>query len=276
MLILMELHPQKDWQTECYSMGGGMFMSPTKSIKLVALGLGVVVFMTAGCATKKFVRQSIQESVQPLQANLNKVDQKTDQNAEQIRDVDRRSESGIAQAQNAADQAHQAATTADQHAQVAQQVGEKGLAQANEAQEMVNNIDNYKPAQQATVLFALNKSTLTTEDKQRLDQLVQTVKTLKHYVIEVQGYTDSTGSKAYNLQLSQRRADAVVRYLTLNGDIPLVKIHNLGYGEAAPVNPNNTRKGRALNRRVQITVLVPQMPNAPQSAAQLTPTESTQ
>jgi outer membrane protein OmpA-like peptidoglycan-associated protein len=258
------------------SMSGGMFMSPRNSIKLMALGVGLVVLTTAGCATKKFVRQSVQESIQPLQASLNKVDQKTDQNAEQIRDVDRKAESGIAQAQNAADQAHQAAMTADQHAQAAQQVGEKGLAQANEAQEMVNNIDNYKPAQQATVLFGFNKSILTTEDKQRLDQLVQNVKTLKHYVIEVQGYTDSTGSKAYNLQLSQRRADAVVRYLTMNGDIPLVKIHNLGYGEAAAVNPNNTRKGRALNRRVQITVFVPQMPNASQSAAQLTPAEPSQ
>src|SRR5579875_3139658 len=245
------------------SMSGGMFMSPRNSIKLMALGVGLVVLTTAGCATKKFVRQSVQESIQPLQASLNKVDQKTDQNAEQIRDVDRKAERGIAQAQNAA-------------AQAAQQVGEKGLAQANEAQEMVNNIDNYKPAQQATVLFGFNKSILTTEDKQRLDQLVQNVKTLKHYVIEVQGYTDSTGSKAYNLQLSQRRADAVVRYLTMNGDIPLVKIHNLGYGEAAAVNPNNTRKGRALNRRVQITVFVPQMPNASQSAAQLTPAEPSQ
>src|SRR5579875_2005165 len=160
------------------SMSGGMFMSPRNSIKLMALGVGLVVLTTAGCATKKFVRQSVQESIQPLQASLNKVDQKTDQNAEQIRDVDRKAESGIAQAQNAADQA-------------AQQVGEKGLAQANEAQEMVNNIDNYKPAQQATVLFGFNKSILTTEDKQRLDQLVQNVKTLKHYVIEVQGYTDS-------------------------------------------------------------------------------------
>src|SRR5579884_784890 len=244
------------------SMSGGMFMSPRNSIKLMALGVGFVVLTTAGCATKKFVRQSVQESIQPLQASLHK--------------VDRKAERGIAQAQNAADQAHQAAMTADQHAQAAQQVGEKGLAQANEAQEMVNNIDNYKPAQQATDLFGFNKSILTTEDKQRLDQLVQNVKTLKHYVIEVQGYTDSTGSKAYNLQLSQRRADAVVRYLTMNGDIPLVKIHNLGYGEAAAVNPNNTRKGRALNRRVQITVFVPQMPNASQSAAQLTPAEPSQ
>src|SRR5579883_1983628 len=158
------------------SMSGGMFMSPRNSIKLMALGVGLVVLTTAGCATKKFVRQSVQESIQPLQASLNKVDQKTD----------RKAESGSAQAQNAADQAHQAAMTADQHAQAAQQVGEKGLAQANEAQEMVNNIDNYKPAQQATVLFGFNKSILTTEDKQRLDQLVQNVKTLKHYVIEVQ------------------------------------------------------------------------------------------
>lgn len=231
-------------------------MKATKSIKFIAIGLGAVVLGTVGCATKKYVRQS----VEPLETHLKTSDQKIADNGEQIRSVDRRAESGIAEAQNSAQQANQAAGQADQHAQAAHQVAEQGVAQANQAQEMVNNIDNYKPAQHATVLFAFNKSNLTDTDKQDLDQLVQAVKPMKHYVIQVRGFTDTTGSKAYNLQLSERRADSVVRYLTLNGDIPLVKIHNLGYGEEAPVSSNHTRQGRKENRRVDVTVFVPQMP----------------
>ena len=231
-------------------------MKSTRPIKFIALGLGAVVLGTAGCATKKYVRQSIE----PLETHLKTSDQKISDNADQIRNVDRRAESGIAEAQNSAQQANQAASQADQHAQAAHQVAQQGLTQANQAQEMVNNIDNYKPAQHATVLFGLDKSNLTDTDKESLDQLVQNVKSMKHYAIQVQGFTDTTGSKAFNLQLSQRRADAVVRYLTLNGEIPLIKIHNLGYGAAAPAASNHTREGRKQNRRVEVTVFVPQMP----------------
>ena len=84
---------------------------------------------------------------------------------------------------------------------------------------------------------------------------------MKHYVIQIQGYTDKTGSKEYNLQLSQKRANAVIRYLTTNGKIPLVRIYSMGYGESDPAAPNATRKGRELNRRVDLTVMVPQMPH---------------
>ncbi|MGH9352201.1 MAG: OmpA family protein [Terriglobia bacterium] len=237
------------------------------SFQLAALTLGAVILGTVGCATKKFVRQDVQQSVQPLQAGLSKANQNISDNADQIRGVDHRAETGISSAQSAADQAHQAAQQADQHAQAANQLAQQGVTQANQAQETANNIDNYKAAQHETVLFGLDKSTLSSADKQTLDQLVQTVKPLRHYVIQVQGYTDTTGPKSLNLQLSQRRADAVVRYLSLNGDIPLVKIYNMGYGEAAPAQSNHTRKGRKANRRVDVTVMIPQLPGQASQAS---------
>jgi OmpA-OmpF porin, OOP family len=231
-------------------------MNTTKSIKLIAVGLSPLLFLATGCvATRKFVRNT----QAPLETKVNSVDQKTAQNSQGIRDLDKKTEAGIAQAQNSADQANQAAGQADQHAQAANQVAEKGLSAANQAQNMVNNIDNYQAAQHATVLFGFNKSELTPADKQRLDDVVQEVSPLKHYVIQVQGYTDKTGSKQYNLELSRKRANSVIRYLTLEHNIPLVRIYSLGYGEAAPVAPNTSRTGRKENRRVDITVMVPQM-----------------
>lgn len=245
---------------------GVLIMNRTNSstaFALVALGLAALIIGSTGCATKKYVRNSVQESVQPLQVGLKNTEEKTDANAEQIRSVDRRAESGIAQAQNAASQANEAASRADQHAQSAHQLAQQGVDAAGRAERTANNLDNYEPSRRATVLFGLNKSTLTTDDKQSLDQLIQSVKALKHYVIQVQGYTDRTGPEQYNLQLSERRADAVVRYLTLNGNIPLVKIYTLGYGNASPVAPNDTRAGRAKNRRVDVVVLVPQIAGEP-------------
>ena len=60
------------------------------------------------------------------------------------------------------------------------------------------------------------------------------------------------------LQLSRKRADAVVRYLTLEKQIPLVRVYVAGYGEDAPAAPNDTRQGREENRRVDVSILAPQ------------------
>ncbi len=250
-------------------------MNSKKYVKLLAVGLGPLLLLTTGClATRKFVRNT----TTPLESRITKVDQKVDQktsqNAEAIKSLDEKTEAGISQAQNSADQANQAASQANQHAQAARQVAEKGVAEANTAQEMVNNIDNYQASQRATILFHLNQATLTAADTQKLDELAQNVSSLKHYVIQIQGYTDTTGPEAYNLQLSRRRADAVIRYLTTTGKIPLVKIYSMGYGEADPVAPNSTLKGRELNRRVDLTVMVPQMPTSASEGASGSPSSA--
>lgn len=229
---------------------------PHLDTKTATVFVAALALTTAGCATKKFVRNSMA----PLEAGIHDLNRKTDRNARRIKEVDRRSETGIAEAEDQADKANEAAQTADQHAWVANQTAEKGLSQAHLATEVAENIDNYAPSQKVTVLFGFNQATLTPTDKQKLEALVQQVKSLKHYALQVQGYTDTTGTKQYNLMLSKRRADAVVRYITLRGDIPLVKIYRMGYGEDAPAHSNRTVRGRELNRRVTITVMVPQIP----------------
>jgi outer membrane protein OmpA-like peptidoglycan-associated protein len=236
-------------------------MNAKRFSRILTVALGPMLLLSTGCiATRKYVKNT----TTPLDSRITKVDQKVDQktgqNAQDIRNLDDKTEAGIADARNSAEKANQAAGQADQHAQQAHQVAEQGVAEANKAQEMVNNFDNYQAGQHATILFDLNKATLTKEDMESLDQLAQAVGSLKHYVIQIQGYTDQTGPKEYNLQLSQKRANAVIRYLTTNGKVPLVRIYSMGYGESDPAAPNSTRKGREQNRRVDLTVMVPQMP----------------
>jgi len=120
----------------------------------------------------------------------------------------------------------------------------------------ISALDDYDVAQQSTVLFKVNSAILTDEAKTSLDQLAQQALSTKGFVIEVAGYTDSTGSIAKNRMLSQRRADAVVRYLQENYDIPLRRmITPFGYGEAKPTSDNTTREGREQNRRVDVKIL---------------------
>jgi outer membrane protein OmpA-like peptidoglycan-associated protein len=217
-----------------------------------------LIFLSVGCATKNFVRNDVQSNIQPLEAKLDTTNKKVNENGERITDLDRKTETGIAQAQSSADAAKLQAATAQQSAEDARGLAQKGISEADSVKQEVENADNFQSVKKATILFGFGKSKLTSEDTQALDDVVQAVDGMKHYVIEVRGFTDNVGGKQYNLQLSRRRADAVVRYLTLEKQIPLVRVYMAGYGDAGAAAPNKTRHGREQNRRVDVNILAPQ------------------
>jgi OmpA-OmpF porin, OOP family len=233
-----------------------------------AIGVTMLLMLfTMGCATKKMVRQNVQNLEAKIGGVDKKVDQKTGELNDQIKDVDRRSETGIAQAQKTGEDAAQQASKADQDAQSANALAEKGVTAADQVKQTVDSMDNPQPVKTETVLFGFNRDTLTDDDKAQLDALEQTVGSLKFYSVEVTGYTDKTGPANYNLELSRRRADAVVRYLTENDKIPLLRIHILGYGEDMPAADNHSRDGRKQNRRVEVKILAPQAVAQSQTSA---------
>jgi hypothetical protein len=94
------------------------------------------------------------------------------------------------------------------------------------------------------------------------------VKESKGYVLEIQGFTDKTGNDRYNLGLSQGRSESVVRYLSQQHQIPLFRMFILGLGSSKEVETNKTRKGRAANRRVEITLLKSELESTPSGSAQ--------
>jgi OOP family OmpA-OmpF porin len=241
-----------------------------RRLGIVALG-ALVALTTVGCATKKMVRQDVHNLDTKLTTLNTNMNQKTSENAEEIKSVDARAESGIAQAQTTAENAGKQAAKADQDAQGANTLAQRGVDQAGKVQQTVEAMDNPQPVKTATVLFGFNRSTLSSDAKSQLDGLQQTLSNLKYYTVDVTGYTDKTGPLTYNLQLSRLRADAVVRYLTENDKIPLAKIHELGYGEDMPADSNHTRSGRKENRRVEVTILAPQGETTTGSAAMSPP-----
>jgi len=106
------------------------------------------------------------------------------------------------------------------------------------------------------VLFDVDEATLKAGATQSLARLVRFLKEYPDRQVLVEGHTDSTGTEQYNLGLSQRRADSVVQFLTLNGVAPERAIAT-GYGKAYPVASNETAEGRQRNRRVEIVILDP-------------------
>ena len=101
------------------------------------------------------------------------------------------------------------------------------------------------------VNFDFDKATLKPSADEEIDKAVARVKKMEGEMYELKGYTDSIGSEAYNLKLSQRRADAVRNEMIRRG-APADRITATGYGEANPVGDNATKEGRARNRRVEL------------------------
>jgi outer membrane protein OmpA-like peptidoglycan-associated protein len=118
-------------------------------------------------------------------------------------------------------------------------------------------LSDYDVKGQATVKFAVGSSKISPEDQEQLKQLAQSAEGLKGYIVEVMGYADSTGNAEMNTKLSEDRAKAVITCLVQQGKVPIRHIVAPGamgeYGEAAP---NETKAGRAENRRVEAKILV--------------------
>jgi len=101
------------------------------------------------------------------------------------------------------------------------------------------------------ILFDFDQATLKSSSEPALRQLLAALQANATMNVDIEGHTDNVGDDAYNLALSERRAQAVVAWLTQNG-IASSRLNPVGRGETAPVAANDTADGRALNRRVEV------------------------
>jgi OOP family OmpA-OmpF porin len=149
------------------------------------------------------------------------------------------------------------ANTAKGGAKAAQETADSAVAGVNATNERISALDDYEPQTVLAVNFKTGSAILSADSKAKLDELATKALNAKGYVIEISGFTDSTGSVARNRALSQRRADNVIRYLVENHQIPLRRIVTpYGFGESNAVAENTSRTGRAENRRVEVKLLV--------------------
>ena len=213
-------------------------------VPVLALALGG----TTACATKKFVRGEVgqvNEKVDTLTRSVEENQERTRANEARIGEVD------------------QKAAAADQRAAGAEQ----RAAEARSAADAVNTrADAIERASKRIVYevvlsedkgdFKFGQAAVPEAAVGEIDQLVQQLKSNPNGAfIEIEGHTDNTGSKDINYKLGMERADAVKRYIYENHQVPLHRINVISYGEEKPIAPNNTKDGRAQNRRVVIKVL---------------------
>jgi len=134
---------------------------------------------------------------------------------------------------------------------------EKNIKDIEENTNRFIALSEYDVKGEATVKFNVGKSDISAKDQEALKQLAQTATGITGYIVEVTGYADATGSAAMNTKLSEDRAKAVITCLVQQGSVPIRHIVAPGaMGEYEPMAPNETKAGRAENRRVEVKVLV--------------------
>jgi OOP family OmpA-OmpF porin len=215
-----------------------------------------------GCATKKYVAKT----VDPVRDKLDTVSTQTGQQGQQISqqgaqigqqgDQIKKHGDDIDKAQTDIAANRERATAADGRATDALKKSDQNTKDLGELRQVVANLDDYKPAGSTVVPFAFNKDVLTKDSKDELDRLVADKSTMKRYFIAVEGFTDQTGTAAYNNQLSRRRAEAVTQYLVAKHDIPVYRIHMIGLGQEKLADDGHDKAARAKNRRVEVTFYV--------------------
>src|SRR5256885_4414838 len=142
-------------------------------------------------------------------------------------------------------------------AKAAQESADAAIAGVNATNDRISALDDYVPQDSIAVNFRTGSSVLLPDAKTKLDEIATKALNAKGYVLEVTGHADATGNVNFNRALSQRRADAVIRYLVEQHKIPLRRIITpYGFGATEPIADNKTREGRLQNRRVEVKILV--------------------
>jgi outer membrane protein OmpA-like peptidoglycan-associated protein len=194
-------------------------------VAMAALAAGA--FTLGGCATKKFVREQVgvvDTKLEGTQAQVTQNQAAIQTHDTRLADLDRTSREALERAEAAGK-----------------------LAEGKFEYSLVLSDDSVK--------FPPSGARLSAEAQTRLTEFAQKLKTdNKNVYLEIQGHTDAAGSPVQNRRLGEERAEAVRRFLNQQG-VALNRMATISYGEEAPVAPNNTRAGRAQNRRVVVVVL---------------------
>ena len=219
--------------------------------------IGLIPLVVSGCATREYVQEYVKSQLAPLSAQASTLDGRLSSAESDIAGNASKADAAMAAlqgtlkqhadwlAKNEADISKLSKTALE----ALQRAGEAGeLAAGKMTYEVVLSDDKLK--------FGTGKAVLGGVAEVALDAFVAQLKREnKGVYIEIQGHTDSRGEIAHNMKLGLARAEAVKRYLNINGGIPLHRMSTISYGESEPIADNRYKKGRSENRRVVLVVL---------------------
>ena len=197
-------------------------------------------------ARKKWVNRQ----VGPVKDRLNELDQLSAKNSGDIKELDSRSTAGIHHAQDTADGANQMATTANTQAGQASSLAQQASTRTDNLNTTVSNLDQYAPIADTEIRFRSGQTVLNAKAKAALDDVATKLNGQKGYLVEVQGYSQARGQAG--ISSSQHMADAVVRYLVVEHNIPVYRIYRVALGNAPMESSTGTTSHGSL---VHVTLM---------------------
>ena len=235
--------------------------------------VSAALLVVSGCATKKYVRSEVKTSSDKLTArienNEGQIKEVKDEADKKFAGVDTK----VAALDTKTSEQFSAVKTdvqgvktdvqnVDQKASQANSAAEHAAANVSTLDTKFQNRNNFNMADQKSVQFKFNSTTLDAQYKDMLDEVANTLMQNPNAIVVLEGRTDSTGSKDYNVKLGERRIEAVRRYLAVEKGVPVYRIHDISFGAEKPIAENNTRDGRERNRAVMMTILIPKTDGA--------------
>ncbi len=232
-----------------------------KSVVGLMLALGTVT-LTVGCASKKYVRTQVDTSSKELSSRIDNNEQaikSTDSQVSELNNVTREHAQKINTLDNGLKQADTKAQQAMATGQNAQNAANKAATDVASLDTKFQNRNHYTVLNQEQIRFKFNSAKLDDQGKKVLDDIAQKIKENPDAILVMEGHTDATGPADYNIQLGQKRLEAVMRYLVVDQEVPMNRISDMSFGKDKPLNPNKGKEARAENRSVVIRVMGPQL-----------------
>ena len=238
-----------------------------KRVSIVALITAVLV-VTSACASKGYVRKTVGDSSDALTARIetNESEAKESRDAldkkisgvdTRVSGVDSRVSSLDAKTTEGLNSVKGDVQQVDQRTAQARSAADRANGAVSALDQRFQNRNLFNASAEKTIQFKFDSAKLDEQYMSLLDEIAGTLQQNPDALVVLEGRTDSVGNKDYNVKLGERRIEAVRRYLAVEKNVPVYKIHEISFGSEKPVAENKTKDGREKNRAVVMTVLTP-------------------
>jgi len=250
----------------------GDFGEKGKHMQRLSIVLVTAALAMSGCATKKFVRTTVQTSSDALSARIDTtegeikevrddldkkvtaVDTKYDQ---RVNALDAKTTEGFTKVNGDVNTVKGQVTAVDTKAGQAQTAADRAGSNVTALDQRFQNRNQYDTNSEKTIQFKFDSARIDKTYTSVLDEVAAALTQSANAILVLEGRTDSTGDKDYNVRLGERRIEAVRHYLAVEKGVPVYKIHEVSFGAEKPVAENKTKDGREKNRAVTLTVMTP-------------------
>ena len=226
--------------------------------------MSALMLVSGACSTKKFVRETVNNRANEINAKMDEKDQQLEssiqQNASQVNElngVTREHGTQIARLDTGLKATDEKASSAMSTGTAAQTAANKALNDIQGLNSKFGNRNRMEQQEESAVLFKTGSAKLSKDEEAKLSEFASKVKSNPDAVLVLEGRTDSTGDPTSNIALGERRISTVERQLVVGQSVPVHQIYKMSYGEDNPSADNKTREGRAQNRAVVLRIFVP-------------------